>query len=103
MKHLIATTIAALLLGATAASAAPFHGHGPRGHYDVVRHVPDRHIWVRGERFIPGVHRYAVVDDWRPFQLRRPTYGFSWIRAGGNFLLVNNRTGRIVDVRFDRF
>jgi len=106
MKILIAASVAALLLGANAATAAPFYGppmNGAGFHRGVVRHVPRHDVWVRGDRFVPAYGRHVVVSDWRPFHLRRPAYGHHWVRAGGNFLLVDNRTGMIVDVMFDRF
>src|SRR5258708_22258801 len=101
MKTLISAALALTLLGtAGAANAAPYYGqmHGPAFHREVVRYAPARHVWVRGERFVPGYGRFVVVDDWRAFRLGRPGFGAHWVRSGGDFLLVSNRTGRILEV-----
>jgi Ni/Co efflux regulator RcnB len=108
MKTLISAALApaalaiSLLGTAGAASAAPYfyHGpmHGPVIHRDVVRYVPARHVWVRGERFVPRYERFVVVDDWRGFRLPRPAFGAHWVRVGGNFLLIGNRNGVVLDV-----
>jgi Ni/Co efflux regulator RcnB len=105
MKTLISAALALSLLGiAGAANAAPYNSpmHGPAFHRDVVRYAPARHVWMRGERFAPSYGRYVMVDDWRAFRLARPGFGAHWVRAGGDFLLVSNRTGRILEV-VDRY
>ena len=89
---------AATLLGATAANAAywgPMHRPGDN---HVVRYMPGPHRWVRGERFVPVYGRFVMIDDWRGFRLPRPALDAHWVREGGEFLLVSNRTGRILDV-----
>jgi len=105
MKTLITATIAALLLGVSAASAAPFHGpgHGPFFHREAVRYVPRHHVWVRGERFVPVYGRHVVFTDWRAFRLPPPRFGAHWVRTGDDFLLVGNRNGVVLDVIFNRF
>ena len=105
MKKIIASALALSLLGgATAASAASFYGpmHGPVFYREMVRLGPPHRVWMRGERFVaaPG---YLVVNDWRYFRLRPPPFGFHWVRAGGDFLLVADRGGRIVDVIFNPY
>ena len=105
MKKIIASVLALSLLGgATAASAAPFYGpmHGPVFHREMVRFGPPHRVWMRGERFVPAPG-YMIVNDWRYFRLRPPLFGFHWVRAGGDFLLVANRSGRIVDVIFNPY
>ncbi|HXJ02778.1 MAG TPA: RcnB family protein [Micropepsaceae bacterium] len=101
MKTLISAAALALsLFGiAGAANAQPYYAHGPAFHREVVRHYPGR-AWVRGERFVPGYGRFIVVDDWRGYRLPRPIFGAHWVRAGGQFLLISNSTGRIIDIRF---
>lgn len=101
MKTLISAALALSLLGiAGTANAAPFHGpmHGPVFHREAVRYAPARHVWMRGERFGPAYGRFVVVDDWRGFRLPRPHLGAHWVRVGGDFLLVGNRNGMILDV-----
>ena len=102
MKTLIAAIMALSLFGAAgAATAAPYYGpHGHVVHREMVRYAPVRHAWVRGDRFVPGYGRSIMANDWRGFHLPRPIFGAHWIRVGGEYLLINNRTGRIMDIRF---
>jgi hypothetical protein len=99
MKTLISAALAVALLGtAGAANAATFYGHDRHGDRVVVRtHAPHR-AWVRGERFIPGRAHVVMVNDWRGFGLHRPFARAHWVRVGPDFLLINNRTGRIMEV-----
>jgi Ni/Co efflux regulator RcnB len=46
---------------------------------------------------------YVVVNDWRYFRLRPPPFGFHWVRAGHDFLLVGNRNGFIADMIFNPY
>jgi len=107
MKKLISAALAVSLLGAaSAASAAPFWGppkYGPGFHREAVREFPRHRVWVRGERFIAPIGGYVMVNDWGNFRLRPPPFGFHWVREGRDFLLVNNRSGIIADVMFNRF
>ena len=99
LKTLVAASLAAAtLMGANAANAAywgPMHRHGDNY---VVRYMPGPHRWVRGERFVPAYGRFVMVEDWRGFRLPAPVFGAHWVREGGEFLLISNRTGRILDV-----
>ena len=101
-KILTSAVVALSLIGAAgAADAATLYAHGPRG--GVVVHASDRdgprgHVWVRGERFVPGGIRFVAVDNWRAYGLVRPAFGAHWVRVGPEFLLISNRTGRILDV-----
>lgn len=65
-------------------------------------HDRGRHAWTRGERFVfePG---FDVVRNWEVMALPRPAWGYHWVHVPGNFLLVNNDTGVVLDVRFARF
>jgi Ni/Co efflux regulator RcnB len=105
MKTLISATLAALLLGVSAAGAAPFYGphHGPSFHREMARYAPRHHVWVRGERFMPAYGRAIFVEDWRGLRLPAPRFGAHWVRVGGDVLLVENRNGVILDVIFNRF
>lgn len=101
MKTLISAALALSLLSiAGTANAAPFYGpmHGPAVHREMVRYAPGHHIWMRGERFAPSYGRFVLVDDWRAFHLARPAFGAHWIRVGGDFLLISNRDGTVLDV-----
>ena len=107
MKRTISAVLALTLLGGTAATAAPFHPgpFGPPGlaRHDVVRYAPRHHVWVRGDRFYAPGYRYVVVNDWYRFHLRRPPYGYHWVRYGDDFLLVALTTGFIADVMYGPF
>lgn len=101
MKTLISAALALSLLGlAGTANAAPYHGpmHGRDFHREAVRFAPGHHVWVRGERFTPAFGRFVRVDDWRAHRLARPAFGAHWIRAGGDFLLISNRNGTVLDI-----
>jgi Ni/Co efflux regulator RcnB len=99
LKTMIAATLAAgTLLGATAADAAYWGPMHRPGDHHVVRYIPGPHRWVRGDRFAPEYGRFVFVDDWRGYRLPRPAFGAHWVRVGGEYLLISNRTGRILDV-----
>ena len=99
MKILISAAMALSLLGiAGTANAANFGPmYGPAAHREAVRFAPARHIWVCGEYFSPSFGRFVLVDNWRGFRLPRPPFGAHWVRVGGNFLLISDRNGRILD------
>src|SRR2546423_4464150 len=65
-------------------------------------HDRGRRPWARGERFMfePG---FEVVRNWEVMSLPRPAWGYHWVHVPGSFLLVNNDTGVVFDVRFARF
>jgi Ni/Co efflux regulator RcnB len=76
--------------------------HGPVVVHETVRFAPGHHVWARGERFSSAYGRFVLVSDWRGFRLPRPAFGAHWVRSGGDFLLISNRTGRVLDV-VDRY
>jgi Ni/Co efflux regulator RcnB len=67
------------------------------------REFERRHAWARGERFVFEPGRFEVVQNWEVMALPRPAWGYHWVHVPGNFLLVNNATGVVLDVRFARF
>ncbi len=72
-----------------------------RGHWN----APFRyHRWERGAGIAPGYYRarYAINDPWR-YRLPRPARNQVWVRHYDDVLLVNTRTGRIVDVYYNFF
>jgi Ni/Co efflux regulator RcnB len=95
--RLLSVLLAVPMLVGTAGAvfAAPWD-RDDFGHREVFRDAP-RHEFMRGERFVPD-RRFVEIRDWRGMHLRRPAVGLHWVRAGANFLLINERTGRIVDV-----
>ena len=107
MKRLLSAMMALTLLGGTAAIAAPIHPvrfvPGPTVvHSTVVHYAPRPDVWIRGERFLVPSAQYVVLYDWNRYHLRRPPYGYRWVRHGRNFLLVSRANGFILDVRFAR-
>ena len=63
------------------------------------RALAGRPHWSRGDRLYRDYWgpRY-YVNDWRRYRLRRPPYGYRWVRVNGEFLLVAISTGIILDV-----
>lgn len=53
--------------------------------------------WRRGA-FLPPAYQSYIVDEYMRFHLRRPPYGYHWVRVGDEFLLVSVSTGLIFDV-----
>ncbi|MGA0600630.1 RcnB family protein [Caulobacter sp. KR2-114] len=53
--------------------------------------------WRRGS-YLPQYYRSRVVDDYGRWGLRRPPYGYHWVRVGPDYLLVAAATGLIFDV-----
>lgn len=68
---------------------------GPRGY----RYRP---VSV-GYRFEPSYYgRNYWVNDYGRYRLARPAYGTQWVRYGNDVVLVNLRTGRVLQT-YDRF
>lgn len=110
-----ASLLAALALGATAASAQVYDRNGPRDNGPPMSRPGDpRYGAAQNDRrgpefehpeFRRGGHlppawrsRQYIVDDWRGHRLSAPPRGHHWVQAGGDYLLVSNRTGAIVQV-----
>ncbi len=53
--------------------------------------------WHRGS-YLPQYYSSRVVDDYGRWGLRRPPYGYHWVRVGPDYLLVAAATGLIFDV-----
>lgn len=68
-----------------------------RGHRDYRPARPHyRHTrWVRGHRYYGPSY---VVRDYGHYRLRPPPYGYHWVRADNDFLLVAITTGIILDL-----
>ena len=77
----------------TAVSAPGGAYRGPQGY----RYRP---VSV-GYRFAPSYYaRSYWVNDYSTYQLARPRYGYQrWVRYGGDVVLVDIRSGRVVQVR----
>jgi len=48
--------------------------------------------------FLPPEYEGAIIYDYPRFHLRRPPYGYRWVQAGDEYLLVSMSTGQIFDV-----
>lgn len=117
MKRIILATVAALVFAAPAAQAAGSerHGapelrHGKRfepttgadsGHVvrRTVKKLPawqqtKRPHWAKGKR-LPGWQRQHAIRDFHRHGLRRPAWGEQWVKIGGNYLLIDIRSGVI--------
>jgi len=78
---------------------------GPHWHYGppsgpVIRvpgYRPGYAPWRPGAYLPPQYQGYVVEDYWN-YRLRRPPYGFHWVRAGNELLLISMSTGQIFDV-----
>ena len=68
----------------------------PRGWYD--------HRWVFGERlpFFFWTHNYWLTSWWL-FGLPIPPVGCEWVRVGNDALLIDTRTGEIIQVVYNIF
>ncbi len=85
-------------LGVQPASAQPYPpgppppGYGrPPGPPPGFRPPPP---WHRGGYYRGGRH----WADWRYYHLRRPPYGYEWVRDRGQFLLIRVDNGIIIDI-----
>lgn len=59
--------------------------------------APYRSRWLRGGYLPPSFQSGVIGEYWR-FNLRRPPYGYEWVQAGSEYLLVSVATGMIFDV-----
>ncbi len=65
--------------------------------------------WSRGDRISTGYRgNQYVVDNWRAYNLRRPARGYEWIQVNNQFVLIQTRSGLVVEVlavdsRYDRY
>jgi Ni/Co efflux regulator RcnB len=68
-----------------------------RRHYSYRPVYPHhRHTrWVRGHRYHGPTY---LVRDYGYYRLRPPPYGYHWVRADNDFLLVAITTGIILDL-----
>ena len=74
-----------------------FFGPPPQAYYGSPLYRPGYSTWRRGG-YLPPYYSGWVVDDYWRYRLRRPPYGYHWVRIGGDYLLVANRSGLIFDI-----
>ena len=69
----------------------------PPGYYQPRASAPVTRSWRRGG-YLPPAEQSAVVGEYWRYHLRRPPYGYHWVRIGNQFMLVSSSTGLIFDV-----
>jgi Ni/Co efflux regulator RcnB len=84
------------------AGAYPHSFHSARRyHIGAYRRPPHfyTHVWSFGE-FLPGTWFGPdyLIDEWWDYDLPAPPPGYDWVRVGDDALLVDEYTGRIVQV-----
>lgn len=124
MKRLAACTAIAILLAiGGSALAQGYDRHGDHGRHDQGQHRghidrdhdgrPDhpmgrhghghgagpRHDLYRGGHVLQEYHhRRYVVENWRAHRLSPPPRGYHWVQAGGDYVLISNNNGLIVQI-----
>jgi Ni/Co efflux regulator RcnB len=127
MRKMILIGLAAAMMVPGAAIAAP-HGNAQH-HGGQVRHDTRQHTQQQTRQHRRGYTAYAApvrswnyrpvtvgfrlqpsfygsryyVNDYNAFQLRAPARYQRWIRYGDDLLLVNVRTGRVIQVVHNRY
>lgn len=57
------------------------------------------HVWNFGEFLPPAWYGPEyVLDDWWAYDLPAPPYGYVWVRVGDDALLIDDYSGRIVQI-----
>jgi len=74
-----------------------YYGPPPGASVQAPGYRPGFAPWRPGA-FLPPQYPAFVIDEYWRFHLRRPPYGYHWVQAGGEFLLVSISTGQIFDV-----
>jgi Ni/Co efflux regulator RcnB len=74
-----------------------FYGPPPPGYAGSPLYRPGYSSWRRGG-YLPRYYSGWVVSDYWRYRLRRPPFGYHWVRIGGDYLLVSDRTSIIFDI-----
>jgi Ni/Co efflux regulator RcnB len=69
-----------------------------RGYYDAPERAPHRAYGVRRGGYLPPDVRGPVIENYGRYRLRPPPPGYTWVRVGNAFLLMNMASGQIFDV-----
>ena len=131
-KSILIGLMAAMMVPAAAADAHPNKHHGKhhakhyvRNHRNtvvVVQRAPRHHVNRRYVNYVAPYRSWAyrpvrsgfmlrpafyspryVINDYGAFRLRSPGRYNRWIRYGDDLLLVNVRTGRVLEVMPRRY
>ena len=73
------------------------YGPPPSAYYREPGYRPGHAPWRRGA-YLPDHYRGFVVDEYWRYHLRRPPYGYHWVRVGDDYLLVALASGLIFDI-----
>jgi Ni/Co efflux regulator RcnB len=73
------------------------YGPPPEDYYGRPGFALGRSDWRLGS-YLPPYYRSWVVNDYARWRLRRPPYGYNWIRVGNDYLLVAAGSGLIFDI-----
>jgi Ni/Co efflux regulator RcnB len=60
-------------------------------------YAPGYRAWSSGQYLAP-YYRNGFIRDYSGYRLRPPPRGFAWVRAGDSLILINIRTGLIMEV-----
>ena len=108
MKKFVIAAIAAATILPSAAMAQPF-GHRDTKVVVVDRHGPDHrgpafNRLTVGSRLEPGfIARQEVVKHPRQYRLAKASGGTRWIKVRDDAVLVNLRTGRVLNIVYRLF
>jgi Ni/Co efflux regulator RcnB len=73
------------------------YGPPPQSYFGSPFYRPGYSNWRRGG-YLPPYYNGWIVSDYWAHRLRRPPVGYHWVRIGGDYLLVSNRSGLIFDI-----
>jgi len=100
MKRIVLALAAFSMLAPAAAMAQTYHGHVQKKVIIKQEPMHHRHHWDRG-RVLPREYRSDVVV-YQQYHLRRPGADRVWVKADGQYLLINKRTGVILETATPR-
>jgi Ni/Co efflux regulator RcnB len=118
LKKIILGTVAASVLAAAPAAAAPFGHNDNRGRVVQTRQVVTRNNgrqvvqvrqvqtrkWARGQRFDQRYARnYREIRNPRAYRLNDAPRGYRWVQSGNDAVLVAITSGIIASILSNRF
>jgi Ni/Co efflux regulator RcnB len=78
-SFLVAGTAVIASLGTAAVAQAQYYHPAPPGYYH------HHHYWHAGDRYFGPRH---IIVHWHHYRLPPPPYGYVWVQAGPQFLLI---------------
>lgn len=102
MKNIFLVTLAAsvLTISAGCAQGADYGRRDDRGSSYGDRDQGRHQIWNKGQRVPREFMRDQYIHrDWRDSGLRAPARGTQWMLLGGQYVLVDRRSTRILEIR----